>query len=266
MRISTSIMLLAFISTTNAAEVQLAEVSETRTKQVIQDESSFPASSALNVKLRISGEDVIGATAYGQLSITEAIDDVGTNLKPKESGFFAERFQPIHRFGMMHGDDQKQEEPKHFDLDVQLQAPPRKATRIKSLKGDVQVQAGGEKKTITLTNIASQYGKQVQDPALKDAGVTITVVDPKAGQTFASSDAITLQVKGNVDVITGAEITNAASERISFGSFSSGFNDEKTIGYDLTQPLDEKVTMKLNLLVNQKTVKVPFELKDVELP
>ena len=266
---SIAVFALLLGSMAQGAEVKLAEITETRSRQVIKDDDTFLTSSGLNIKLRISGEDVKGATAYGRLKIAEAVDDVGTNLKPTERGFggFSNAFQSIHRFNMsMPGEEKKQEEPKHFDLDVQLQPPPRKATRLKSLKGEVQVQAGGEKQTVTLTKIPSLYGQQVQDPALKAAGLTVTVVDPKAGQSFVSGDSITIQVKGNSDVIQNADITNAAGDRISHGHFSTGFNNEKTIGYDLTQPLDDEVTMKLNLLVNQKTVTVPFELKDVELP
>jgi hypothetical protein len=263
-------MLVAEVA--NAAEVKVAEINETRVKQLIADEDSFSPSSGLVVRLRVEGDDVVGDTAYGNLQIEQAVDDLGNDLKPRESVFRFGReddFEPIDRFRMSFGRerDEEQAEARHFMLDINLQPPPRNATRINQLKGEVQVLAGGERREISIKRIADGYGKAIDDPALNDAGLQITVLDPsKTEMIMSGGDSIVLQLKGKTDVVQEAQITNAAGDSISHGHASTGFGDEKLIAYELSQPLDDNVTMTLRLLVNQQTVTVPIDLADVELP
>ena len=47
---------------------------------------------------------------------------------------------------------------------------------------------------------------------------------------------------------------------------SSGSEKESNVTYELKQPLDDTMTLKVKLVIGQKTVNVPFELKDVALP
>src|SRR5688500_12368467 len=88
-----------------AVKVQPAEVLETRMVTLIKKENVFSSdSSRLQVKLNVDGPEVKGATKWGKIKITEAVDDVGTDLKLKEDGFSfgpgAEGLEEISRFGM----------------------------------------------------------------------------------------------------------------------------------------------------------------------
>ncbi len=146
---SSSSVLLACVSLA-AVKVQPAEILETRLVTLIKKENVFSSdSSKLQVKLNVDGPEVKGATKWGKVKLTEAVDDVGTDLKPKEEGGgFAfsrnEDLEEISRFGS--SDEDKKSNA--FDATISLALPARKATTIKSLKGEFQVLAGAPPTTI----------------------------------------------------------------------------------------------------------------------
>ena len=260
--VASSSLLLAAVSLA-AVKVQPAEVFETRLVTLIKKENVFSSdSSRLQVKLNVDGPAVKGATKWGKVKLTEAVDDAGTDLKPKrEDGNFSfsrnADLEEISRFGM--SDDEKKSSA--FDVTIQLSLPARKATAIKSLKGEFEVLAGGEEKTVTLTKLKSMQGKPLDDPTLKAAGINGTVTKPQGGDP-----ALAIDYKGSTDAIKEVEIVDASGSSVSNGRFSSGFGDTQNVNYLLSKPLDDTMTMKMHLIVGQKTVKVPFELKDVKLP
>ena len=261
---SSSVVLVAAAAASLAAvKVQPAEVLETRLLTLIKKENVFTSdASRLQVKLSVDGPEVKGATKWGKVKLTEAVDDAGTDLKPKkdDSGFSFGRnddFEEISRFGM--SDDEKNSNA--FDVAIQLALPARKASAIKSLKGEFEVMAGGEEKVVTLTKLKSMQGKPLADPVLKAAGINGKVTKPSG-----DDPALTVDYTGGTDAIKDVEILDAAGNSVSNGRFSSGFGGTQNVSYQLSKPLDDTMTMKMHLIVGQKTVKVPFELKDVKLP
>jgi len=240
-----------------AVKVQPAEISETRIQTLIKKENVFSSDvPRLQVKLNVDGPEIKGATKWGNVKITEAVDDAGTDLKlKKESLSFGDGLDEISRFGS------EEKKTDAFDATINLALPARKATAIKSLKGEFQVLAGGDEKTVTLTKLKSMQGKPLSDPALKAAGISGTFTKPTG-----DDPAIAIDYKGSTNAIKDVEITDATGKSVSQGRFSSGFGDQQTVNYMLNKPLDDTMTMKINLIVGQKSVTVPFELKDVKLP
>lgn len=65
----------------------------------------------------------------------------------------------------------------------------------------------------------------------------------------------------------GIEITDTASgESVSHGNFSGNINDTKMTGYSLDRPLDDQMTFTAHLIIGQRTITVPIDLKEVPLP
>jgi hypothetical protein len=260
---SSSAAVLIAVASLAAVKVQPAEVLETRLATLIKKENVFSSdSSRLQVKLRVDGPEVKGATKWGKVKLAEAIDDAGTDLKPKkdDSGFSFGRnddLEEISRSGM--SDEEKKS--SGFDVTISLALPARKASAIKSLKGEFEVMAGGEEKVVTLTKLKSMQGKPLADPVLKAAGINGKVAKPTG-----DDPAFTVDYTGGTGAIKDVEILDAAGNNISNGRFSSGFGDAQNVSYQLSKPLDDTMTMKMHLVVGQKTVKVPFDLKDVKLP
>ena len=258
--VASSSLLLAAVSLA-AVKVQPAEVLETRMVTLIKKVYSSD-SPRLEVKLNVDGPEVKRATKWGKVKLTEAVDDAGTDLKPKQedSGFAFSRnddLEEISRFGM--SDDEKKSSA--FDATINLSLPARKATTIKSLKGEFEVLAGGEEKVVTLTKLKSMQGKPLSDPTLKAAGI-----NGKVTKAQGDDPALAIDYKGSTDAIKEVEILDATGASVSSGRFSSGFGDTQNVNYMLSKPLDDTMTMKIQLVVGQKTLKVPFELKDVKLP
>jgi hypothetical protein len=261
--VASSCILLACAAAAARAEVKVqpAEVSETRVATLIKKPNVFSSDvSRLAVKLNVDGPEVKGATKWGKLKIAQAVDDAGTDLKPKQEGISfgpgGDDLEEINRFGV---DEGKKDGP--FDVTLRLGVPARNATAIASLKGEFAVLAGGEEKVVSLTKLKSMQGKPLDDPALKAAGVSGTFAKP-AG----NDPAVAVEYKGGTDAIKEVEIVDAAGNSVSSGRFSTGFGGVQSVNYLLSKPLDDTMTMKLHLIVGQKAVTVPFELKDVKLP
>ena len=158
---------------------------------------------------------------------------------------------------------------KGFRVELSLAPSSRKAAKISQLKGSLQVLAGGEKKTATVKKLKSLIGKQVEDPNLKAAGLEIKILDPekqKGGFFSGGPNSLPMEIKGNLNALQEFEILDASGEDVSSGHMSSGSDNKKTYIYDLDQPLDDTIVVKVELMVGLETITVPFDLKDIELP
>lgn len=226
----------------------------------------------LVVTLRLEGKEIDNATQYGQLKILEAVDDTGASLAPgkeKRGGFGfgggaagGEGFTDFPSAAMQ----DKQPEPV---FDVTLKLPSRKATKLAKLRGEVSVKAGGEAKVISVPKVKGMAGKSLQDPALKTAKLKIDVVDPADAEGFAPGGAgttVALKITGDAGAITSVTVVDATGESVSQGHSSTGFGKSTDYSVFLSKPLDDTMALKVELVVGQKVVKVPFEVKDLQLP
>ena len=75
----------------------------------------------------------------------------------------------------------------------------------------------------------------------------------------------TLEITGPEDAIEKMEVLEGG-KNVSNGSSSFGMNDKRTITLSLEKPLTDAMTVKLHLMVGQKLVDVPIDLKDIPLP
>lgn len=244
-------------------------ISETRSKNLVGEESGFGDRSGIELVIRVQGDSLKGATSFGKLKVADAKDDTGTDLKVKERPMFGndDDFKPIQS-GML-GMLQKKGE-KGFRVKLDLGVAARKAMKISLVKGEFQVLAGGKEATVTAKSLPGMKGKTITDPKLKEAGVEITVVDPKkaGGMFFGGSgpNSLALKMTGTLTAIQEVEVLDKAGKSATSGHMSSGSDNEQTVSYDLKQPLDDTMTLQIKLLIGQKAVTVPFEVKDVELP
>jgi hypothetical protein len=255
------VMLLAASAALAAdvVSVKPTEISETRVKQIVKGNSWDK--SGLEITLHVEGATVDAATAFGKMKFTTAVDDAGGDLKPKEEkGFFSgpseDKFNKIDRFMQEKG-------AKGFDVRLKLALPKRSAKTIKEIKGEMQVLAGGDEKVVEVKNLATQAGKSIDDPALKAAGLQIKFTKAQAD---ASKTDLPVEVKGDPNNIKEVEILDASGQKINQGYSSGSFGGAEQISYMLSKPLDDTMTMKIHVLVGQKTMPVPFDLTNLELP
>jgi hypothetical protein len=79
--------------------------------------------------------------------------------------------------------------------------------------------------------------------------------------------SISLEIKGDEDAVDSIEVVDGAGKKISNGMSSWSFGDgaaHKSL--DLQSPLDDTMKLVVKLELDRKTVKVPFDLKNITLP
>jgi hypothetical protein len=265
------LLTIAALSSDVRAEIAVTPVKlrETRTQNLTppgQKPPQFFMGSDMTITLKLSGPEMKDATEYRPPQVTAATDDTGASLIEKNlSG--GNMFQTIQRMEFGFDEKGKKTEPStDVDVDVQLKLPARTAKKLALVKGTIALRAGGEKKTVTVKNPKLLFGKPIEDPALAAANLKVKVLDPKTARGFGGANTLGLEVTGDLTPLKSIDVLDAAGKKVNFGHSSFGANNVSTYQVDLQQPLDEKMTLNLNLVIGQKVIDVPFELKDVALP
>lgn len=270
---------LALAQQQAAPSVTLKSLTEKR--EMIIEKTPFSGwENGIELKLHVDGEAVKGARQYGMVKIIQATDDAGTDLtkstdegpRSRSSDNFEDiREEPSFSFGR--GNAPK---PTGFDFELKLPTPSaRSAKTIKLIKGEMQVLVGGEKKIVQVKSIKQNFGKTLDDPALKQANITLTLIDPKApsargmmNMMMGGGDAnkrLSIVVSGELSALGEVKVMDGG-EKINPGSFWGDDNGKRSITYDLEKPLPDNAVLEIEVWPGQKKITVPFELKDVKLP
>jgi hypothetical protein len=122
-------------------------------------------------------------------------------------------------------------------------------------------------------------GKTLTDPVLKQAGVTVKVLDSKAAAAANSmpqgmpmmgnmggGPAVSVQISGSASAIESMDVVDSAGQSVSAGSFDMTMDNVTTKTIQLSKPLSAAMSLKLGVSVGQKAITVPFELKGIDLP
>ena len=235
-------------------------VSETREHAIgVTKTTGTGFMTGLRVKLRLEGPAAKSCVKVGRLKVTEAVDDLGTDLRDAGQLKWCEQLQDVSRFGM--GDAEKSSGP--FEYELRLGLPARKAAALKGIKGELQVLAGGEEKTVSVPDVRALAGKLVEDSAVKAAGITFKVLP--TGPT--EKNMIKAEISGDLDAIKEVRAFAGGGENLVTGKWWSEMGGKHTVSYILTKPVgDEALRLELKLTVGQKNIIVPLELANLPLP
>ena len=252
-----------------AVSVQVVRVEESRVKELDPGAGQAASPGQVTLTLRLGGAEVAGATEYGRVKITEAADDTGASIKA-EFSFSEDVFMPLHGAGF--GGGRGATPPP--EIHVSLAAPRRAATRIARVKGEVYVKAGGRPGVVTVPRVAERAGQRVDDPVLKAAKLVVTIVDPKAATPEGAAvpagatggDAVTVKIVGDESVVKRIDVVGQDGQSVSPGRSSSSSGNTAVHTLMLDRALDPSMSLKIEVLSGQKTVRVPLDLKDVPLP
>lgn len=246
------------------AKVELIKLTEHREKALVKENRFGGFVKGIELNLRATGKDVDNARSYGDIKVTKAVDDLGTDLsKSGDDEASSTRMQQVHKFGM----DEK-EQGFRFDLTLPVVAP-RNAKSIKLVEGTVTVIAGGTQKFVEVPIKPESYGKPVDDPALKELGVTFTLSDPKAGGTgfkMGDDQSVTAQIGGKIEALGEVKVVDGSGNAISNGSMWSESGGGRVASYFVNGKLPEGAKVRIEVWPGQKTVTVPFKFENVELP
>ncbi|MFI5379512.1 MAG: hypothetical protein ACHRHE_09460 [Tepidisphaerales bacterium] len=234
------------------------------------------ASSDLTIRVRVGGDLVNGATAWGNVKFAEAVDDLGTDLRPGEN-WFADARREFHTVNpssvtvnlsdvrsfeeaLLTAVNKKPE--SGFEIHLSVPSPPRKAERIKRIKGEFQVTSGGEEKVVRIGGLKTDKERVVEDAQLKAAGLEVKIL-PRTKED--DDKTIHVEIRGYTHVIKKDDVLDAVGKSVVDGGSGGGWGhiDRK---YYTVRTVEESFVVQLRVLVGQKTVTIPFEFTDVPLP
>ena len=263
-------------------EVQVSEVTDTR--------SLSSSSASLAIDVRVSGADLAAAQAF-RTTLERASDDTGRSLLPAKG--------PPQEFTTLDVGT-----PPQARLTLKLTSPARKASSLRSVAGVLElfVPARDPGSVITVAQVAVRPRIEVASPALRAAGIQLTVVakdefdrqakeleglslpplpEPLAGMeamveelgkaflsmlsglAAESKGQLILRVQDPRANLVRVEVLDGAGKVIAS-------NGRLTLGelhsYLFSEPLPPNARMRVYVATPQSLVRLPLQLPPVQLP
>jgi hypothetical protein len=237
---------------TTRPSVEVAGVSEIRGTRKPEPGLSGPPGGGVQVYLRVAG--LARPARRGQVVVTEATDDAGTNLVPRRVDGDAEPQD-------LESEPGPSTRPALLAR-VDLGLPARQARRIAVLKGELRLTAGAGSRTVKVPGVKALCGKTVDHPELTKAGISVQV--GRQGRLGSHELALLFSGDGAPDV--SVTVVDAAGADISGGASGSPGKASEGWLVHLRRPLQDTDALNLSIPAGHEVVTVPFELKDIALP
>lgn len=254
--------LLGFVAVGAYAQTQVKILSMTETRKVVPETkekrrfSSFGAKPGVEFELELVGPTVASAIKYGNVKITAAADDKGTDLMataPKTFG--GSRLQDINRKHMYFHEKEVPTDKMKFKLNVGL--PLRSAATIKFIRGSVDL-LSGKKVAVSTPWEKLKEGTKIENALVTKAGLVLELkkVSPKR---------IDVKATGTLDDIVSMEVLGADGKKQTRGGGWSGWNNTRTYNLSAESSYGPGSKLVISILKDKKLVSVPISLKDVKL-
>jgi hypothetical protein len=237
----------------------------------------------LDVSLIVQGGAAADATACGDLRVDSIQDESGKSL------------DVMYVLGMHLLHHQKSvEHPKggvRISLDLHNPPPLKK---LRELRGSFALQTGGQLQVVVVKDALRQTGNLINDATLTSLGVkvrmtrktrppsantkpkittTVSQIDGRAVGTIRWSDFpppaddLELEATSSDNPIIHVEIIDADGKPIApSGSSVDCDNSVKKAKFGFDEKLPDGTQLRLTIHRGAKTIRVPFALKDVEIP
>lgn len=261
-----------------SVRVRIGRIEESRFDNVLMHNASMD--NGINVYLQLAGlADFKTASAFGHWHIDQAIDDRGTDLDPmkekdaSEQGSTArdeaEKLASIDdsdSADFIPGKDGFCPEP----LPLHLARSARDATVIHRLAGHFDLTLGGTNHTARFSNPTHLVGQTLADSDMKRVGVWIAFDFPDPSDGKPNPAMLTFHFHGDPALIHDdmLDVVDSDGKSVVTSSDYSGptSESEHPHTYVLNRPLDDAMTITIHVRLDQRTIRIPFDLKDVPLP
>ena len=143
-----------------------------------------------------------------------------------------------------------------------LDAPASRASKIKAIKGRIELFATGSE-TITLKNLPSLVDKRIKHKSLSEIKIV-----PRINKVFGDSTEVALSVSGKQDRLIDWTVVHNGRQLFEDSMSKSSNRDSATIlgkAYRRFQP-DENTSLLIKIATAKKKQTIDFEFTDVELP
>ena len=229
--------------------VRVGEISDKRTT------GKFFA--GLEIKLLISGAQLADAKGM-RVKVESAIDQTGKDITSGgNKAVFGDEFEPLAEpFGF--DDDAKK--PGEYEVKLDLGNPARAAKTVK-ITGKIELLLPkADPASIITANPVKDAGKPLVHPALKAAGVELTL-------TEAMGDEVGYKMADPKNKVAAVEYCAADGKPLdTSGRSSMGFAGQKTNTVSLKNKLPAGALVKIFLLTEKSVLQVPLKLDAVALP
>jgi hypothetical protein len=247
---------------TEPVAVRVLEVEESRHLDVGNSaERHVSHSTGLKLTLELSGAPIETATGCGVLKLEKAVDDRGNSLLGDPGSLQRSNlatFEKINREQMWFFADVKPKDK--IKVEIVLNPATRSAATLKVLTGSIRV---GRSTDITFADLAAKVGKPLEDKALADAKVSLTLTK--------------VSDKGNADVsytmsdpngyVADVRLVDASGKDVTRGRSSMRFGNMSSYTVQAgTGPTPAGVKLVVALMTPATVLTVPIDLKDVPLP
>lgn len=221
------------------------------------------ANPGMRMRCMLTGERLPEAVRLGRLILEKVTDDTGKNYVDAAK-IDAEARTATNPVSM----NKQMLAQGGIDLYTDLEASPRKATKFTQISGFANVVLGAEPSSVTLRNATSLEGKSLDNAELAAAGIKVRVV-PTAEQTEQGQErGLALQFESGDAKVKSVDYYDEWFRRMPSRSRPGKTKDGKPYTFYplLSGNLSEDSSMVIEFFQKAETIKVPLELKDVEMP
>jgi len=243
--------------------VEVSGIREMRLKmfggpEVVQNDSD------LRVQYRIRGERLRELSRFGNLILTEFIDDTGAQLL--DPSIYTEQEKKLTRVNTIGTDRLRQ---TGLLLVSRVKMADRAARRIKSIKGTVKLIFGTELEKVTVINPGQFYGQDIVDARLKAIGIQARIVPfDEIEHPIPTDRAIVMQVRAHEENIHTVSWFDGwmrpVMARETMLTLKGG--EIATAYYLEPHQLNDELQMVFEVHPRVESVDFPVEFRDVELP
>ena len=218
------------------AEVSWVSINK---KFSLDSNSNEPEISALEFGIEVSWSEDSTPFACHTPELTNIQDDLGNDLVKTE-------YQNVY---IIHSSFTEKV------LKIKAKTPSGNAKKIRNLEGYIPVVTNVNKEKVILENMQELTGKETTaNPVLDNLHFKIKSIE---------GPRLNIKIDGGHDTITSIEIFGKDGNKVKRRG-GSGWED--SYSYDFANDISKLNKCELEVIVSQTIVKVPFSLKEVELP
>lgn len=151
--------------------------------------------------LQLLGKLPRETVAYGKLSVTKAVDELGNSVLPVESSI------PVMRGFSERNRRWIGSSSYGFDLSLRVNGLKPSSQRVARLEGSLLMRVARQSKTVELRSLAALIGKPIAPPELKALNIRFTLEPAKKGQGFV------LRPSGNFRAIEDVSLLDHKGQR-----------------------------------------------------
>lgn len=221
--------------------------------------------SDLRMQFRLQGEPLMKLARFGNLILTDLVDDTGASLIDEKTYTEADKTmtRPVNF-------PKERLRENGLPLTTRSKLSARGALKLKSIRGTVHVVLAEKTEKVTIENPVQYLGKTIDNPRLKEVGIEVALVpiteieNPPPAERY-----VILCYKAKGENIQGASFVDGSMKPIP----ARDMTVTKTAGgtcqlyyFDNATAFNDEMQLVLEFHPQIEDIQLPVELKDVELP